>query len=280
MAIEANTPKDWGMRGATNVTLPQFKGKSRQLIVNIDDGYRPIIMDGITLGGKFKSASLDELNAGLATKLDATAKAESAKVADSANSVVGSNVSGTVANATNAVNAKVADSATKATQDANGNVIHTTYATKSELDGISIYASKEDIISAAEMALNGANPVSASDPTLDEIKVFLATIQAQLSQLESRRYVKETGKSSDGTSWYRVWSDGWIEQGGTYTSSDNDKYPVTLSKNMTTTNYHSTVTGGYDQSSGGGYGYCYDKTTSGFKAVVIEPSGTWYVCGY
>lgn len=152
----------------------------------------------------------------------------------------------------------------------------------SKVDGIGdtlspTYAKKQGILDACDKALNGANPVHAGDPTLDEIKLALATtqaalatIQAQLGQLESRRYVKETGKSSDGTSWYRVWSDGWIEQGGTYTSSDNNSYPVTLSKRMTTTNYHSTVTGGY----------CYDKATSGFKAVVIEPSGTWYVCGY
>lgn len=155
----------------------------------------------------------------------------------------------------------------------------------SKVDGIGdtlspTYAKKQDILDACDKALNGTNPVHAGDPTLDEIKLALATIQAQLGQLESRRYVKETGKSSDGTSWYRVWSDGWIEQGGTYTSSDNSNYPITLSKKMTTTNYHSTVTGGYNVSSNNGYGGCYDKTTSGFKAVVIEPRGTWYVCGY
>lgn len=155
----------------------------------------------------------------------------------------------------------------------------------SKVDGIGdtlspTYAKKQGILDACDKALNGANPVHAGDPTLDEIKLALATIQAQLGQLESRRYVKETGKSSDGTSWYRVWSDGWIEQGGTYTSSDNKEYPVTLSKKMTTTNYHSTVTGGYNTTSNSGFGYCYDKTTSGFKAVVIEPRGTWYVCGY
>lgn len=155
----------------------------------------------------------------------------------------------------------------------------------SKVDGIGdtlspTYAKKQTILDACDQAMNGANPVHAGDPTLDEIKSALATIQAQLVQLESRRYVKEAGKSSDGTSWYRVWSDGWIEQGGTYTSSDNNKYPVTLSKKMTTTNYHSTVTGGYNTASNYGFGYCYDKTTSGFNAVVIEPRGTWYVCGY
>ena len=158
-------------------------------------------------------------------------------------------------------------------------------AVSKKVDGIGdtlspTYAKKQGILDACDKALNGANPVHAGDPTLDEIKLALATIQAQLGQLESRRYVKETGKSSDGTSWYRVWSDGWIEQGGTYTSSDNNNYPVTLSKKMTTTNYHSTVTGGFNMATSNGFGHCYDKTTSGFKAVVVRPMGTWYVCGY
>lgn len=77
----------------------------------------------------------------------------------------------------------------------------------SKVDGIGdtlspTYAKKQAILDACGKALNGANPVHAGDPTLDEIKSALATIQAQLGQLESRRYVKETGKSSDGTSWY------------------------------------------------------------------------------
>lgn len=155
----------------------------------------------------------------------------------------------------------------------------------SKVDGIGdtlspTYAKKQGILDACDKALNGANPVHAGDPTLDEIKLALATIQAQLGQLESRRYVKETGKSSDGTSWYRVWSDGWIEQGGTYTSGDNNGLLITLSKKMTTTYYHCAVTGGYNTSSNNDFGYCYNKTASNFKAVVIKPGGTWYVCGY
>lgn len=96
----------------------------------------------------------------------------------------------------------------------------------SKVDGIGdtlspTYAKKQGILDACDQAMNGANPVHAGDPTLDDIKSALATIQsalatiqAQLGQLEGRKYVKETGKSSDGTSWYRKWSDGWLEQGG------------------------------------------------------------------
>lgn len=191
----------------------------------------------------------------------------------------------TIANVTNlqaTLNAKANDATLQVDLT---NIRKSITTVSSKVDGIGdtlspTYAKKQGILDACDKALNGANLVHAGDPTLDDIKLALATIQAQLGQLESRRYVKETGKSSDGTSWYRVWSDGWIEQGGTYTSSDNSKYPITLSKKMTTTNYHSTVTGGYNESTNNGFGYCYDKTTSGFKAVVIEPSGTWYVCGY
>lgn len=155
----------------------------------------------------------------------------------------------------------------------------------SKVDGIGdtlspTYAKKQTILDACDQAMNGANPVHAGDPTLDDIKSALATIQAQLGQLESRRYVKETGKSTDGNSWYRVWSDGFIEQGGSYTSSDNNKFTIILNKPMTTTSYHCTVTGGYNTSSNNGFGDCYDKTTSNFKAVVIEPRGTWAVWGY
>lgn len=89
----------------------------------------------------------------------------------------------------------------------------------SKVDGIGdtlspTYAKKQGILDACDQAVNGAKPVHAGDPTLDDIKSALATIQAQLGLLESIKYVKETGKSSDGKSWYRKWSDGWLEQGG------------------------------------------------------------------
>lgn len=194
--IQANSQNDISTRGITNTNLAKFRGKQRQVVINVDDGMRPIVMDGSTLGGKFKCASIEELSSGLAskqptgdyatntaltqglatkvdnttyssdkstfltkttasntylTKTDAsntylgkTAKAESAKVADSANSIAGANVTGIVANATNAVNA------TKATQDNNGNNIIDTYATKTEVS--SDLANKLGITDKAESA--------------------------------------------------------------------------------------------------------------------------------
>lgn len=104
-------------------------------------------------------------------------------------------------------------------------------------------------------------------------------VQAQVGKIpKPNAYVTKTWHS--GTSWYRVWSDGFIEQGGSYTSSDNSKYTITLNKPMTTTYYHCDVTGGYNASTDMGWGFAYDKTASNFKAVVVEPKGTWEVHGY
>lgn len=60
MAIAVND-LDIGYRGVTNTTLPQFAGRNRQIVINVDDNYRPVIMDGQTLGGKSKVALLTDL---------------------------------------------------------------------------------------------------------------------------------------------------------------------------------------------------------------------------
>lgn len=104
-------------------------------------------------------------------------------------------------------------------------------------------------------------------------------VQANVSAIpKPNAYVTKTWHS--GTSWYRVWSDGFIEQGGSYTSSDNSEFTITLNKPMTTTYYRCDVTGGYNASTDRGWEYAYAKTLSNFKAVVVEPKGTWEVCGY
>lgn len=113
-----------------------------------------------------------------------------------------------------------------------------------------------------------------------DIQNVMSAVNAVQASLENIVRIAETWKSTDGSSWYRVWSDGFIEQGGHYTSSDSSKFTVTLNKQMKTTYYHCDVTGGYNASTERGWGFAYDKTTSNFKAVVVEPKGTWEVRGY
>lgn len=155
----------------------------------------------------------------------------------------------------------------------------------SKVDGIGdtlspTYAKKQGILDACDKALNGANPVHAGDPTLDEIKSALATIQGQLGQLESRRYVKEAGKSSDGMGWYRKWSDGFIEQGGRITSVTTT---ISLHTAFTNTNY--TIIS--SQAGSASAHICRvaskDRTTSKFTLEYCEANMlpiSWNACGY
>lgn len=155
----------------------------------------------------------------------------------------------------------------------------------SKVDGIGdtlspTYAKKQTILDACDQAMNGANPVHAGDPTLDDIKLALAIIQAQLGQLESRRYVKETGKSSDGMGWYRKWSDGFIEQGGRITSVTTT---ISLHTAFTNTNYTISSSQGGSASAKISRVAIEDRTTSKFtleycRADMLPIS--WNACGY
>lgn len=155
----------------------------------------------------------------------------------------------------------------------------------SKVDGIGdtlspTYAKKQAILDACDQAVNGANPVHAGDPTLDDIKLALATIQAQLGQLESRRYVKETGKSSDGLGWYRKWSDGFIEQGGRITSVTTT---IPLHTAFTNTNYTISSSQAGSASSKISRVAIKDRTTSKFTLELCEADMlpiSWNACGY
>lgn len=161
-------------------------------------------------------------------------------------------------------------------------------AVSKKVDGIDgtlspTYAKKQSILDACDKALNGANPVHAGDPTLDEIKLALATIQAQLGQLESRRYVKETGKSSDGTSWYRKWSDGWIEQGGVSEPASSGTFDVTFNTPFTTKpNLLISPHDGSSEYSPRWATFGKNITKTGFQwySTGIGIPIDWYACGY
>lgn len=95
-------------------------------------------------------------------------------------------------------------------------------------------------------------------------------------------YIVET--YSSGTSWYRVWSDGWCEQGGhiPYNGSQYTASVVFL-KAFADTNY--TLVGGeitnqavntfHNHASVG-----YNKTASGFSSDIAESPKEWIAKGY
>lgn len=97
-----------------------------------------------------------------------------------------------------------------------------------------------------------------------------------------KAYVTEAWKSSDGLSWYRKWSDGWIEQGYNEPkkgSPHNFTYPISF----TTTTYFLLPLCYIPVGSGGQYwqNAITSKTTTGCT-ITSHPSAlvSYYACGY
>jgi hypothetical protein len=98
------------------------------------------------------------------------------------------------------------------------------------------------------------------------------------NSLTEAQVVVQTYKN--GASWYRVWSDGWIEQGG-YSSSM--PVTVTLLKAFSNTNYTVQATM-YSNNNVANYENVAvtNRTVNGFKIYqhTINNQISWYACGY
>ena len=117
--------------------------------------------------------------------------------------------------------------------------------------------------------------------------VDVANVMSVVGQIQANPHIIETWKSSNGSSWYRKYSDGFIEQGGNSQIDENADKDITLSYPFSSTVYQVIVT----NTSGGGRsdteGYIFVKTkyTSSikFSASYLNPntsSFNWYACGY
>ena len=244
-------------------------------------------------------ATKNELQTGLDSKANASHTHTTAQVTGLDTALAGKSPMGhthTIANVTNlqtALDAKTDDATLQVDLTA---IRESITNVSSKVDGIGdtlspTYAKKQAILDACDQAMNGANPVHAGDPTLDDIKSALVTIQAQLGQLESRRYVKETGNSGpDGTSWYRMWSDGWLEQGGTEVKTVTNGATSTISLPFVYKDASYSIRGiGVKRK--GYYGYAVIEqnsvTKSSFAYAAMGNSSNdgvvkfhWYTCGY
>lgn len=107
-------------------------------------------------------------------------------------------------------------------------------------------------------------------------------VQAKVdSKLEaSTVHITETWKSTDGSSWYRKLSDGFIEQGGIIAS---EATTISLHTAFTTTNYTITVSQSGAASARIIRVAITDRTTSNFKLEASEYGMlpiSWHACGY
>lgn len=120
---------------------------------------------------------------------------------------------------------------------------------------------------------------------VDVANVMSAVEQVQANpNLQGTAHITKTWKS--GSSWYRVWSDGFIEQGGVASlpSVDVDEVTVTLNKPFSTTTYVANLNPGSESTNSITYRVvsCYNKTKTTFVVRLLKSANenNWYACGY
>jgi hypothetical protein len=160
-----------------------------------------------------------------------------------------------------------------------------------------IYGSSETVQPPAVNMLIGEYVVSGVSEidivTSNEIIKGIDALQADVGKVvkEDRlekyntAYITETWSS--GTEWYRIWSDGWIEQGGkTSVMTSNVITTITLYKTMKDTNYNVTTCERYDSGTSDNNNENYwISTISNTSFGVYNSAGGykqlyWNVCGY
>lgn len=102
-------------------------------------------------------------------------------------------------------------------------------------------------------------------------------------QDEIKRYVVEKSDKSLLPSWYTVYNDGWIEQGGHIEGANNAMATVTLLKAYTNTQYTVTALSCWSRNYPDIDTCYYQKTTTSFQLMRDDYAGggiDWYACGY
>lgn len=153
---------------------------------------------------------------------------------------------------------------------------------------------------ALSTTLDNINSNIANKSDKDASNITVASYQTKLNNMaqagagqtkRGQAVVVESYLSSDGLSWYRLWSDGWKECGGIVLKTSGGRTYVDVTfPNITfsTTNY--TINGTYNEgpsasgtSTTGYYGYVCRKTVNSVRISVYGGANvdtSWYACGY
>jgi predicted transcriptional regulator YheO len=153
--------------------------------------------------------------------------------------------------------------------------------TASKSYGVTTDPTKSGIIaeqSTAQLYFKVANAVQNLE--LLNAGEVMEAVADKISRQDCKSYVTETYQN--GTSWYRIWSDGWCEQGG----FGNNVNTITLLKSFINTNYTIQVSKYMESTTDNSVVNITGKTTSQFTISRGWLNGAgiaqvyWQACGY
>ena len=120
---------------------------------------------------------------------------------------------------------------------------------------------------------------------LADIQTSVANLDVRVNNIPiSTSYVTESWVSEDGNSWYRKYSDGWIEQGGIFPQSSTGYHEetVTFQVQFSDTKYIFVSQSSWNSANGQG-NWTTSKTASYIKlqnVSLYQDCSSWYACGY
>ena len=122
---------------------------------------------------------------------------------------------------------------------------------------------------------------------VSELVEGIGAVSTRVSNLEENKvdingndYVVETGRK--GTSWYRKWKSGWLEQGGIIPALSDQVYTVTYMLPFKDLTYYAHNTMEWPNSGTADWRYmcCYNRTVQSFQTFTQSiTQKTWYACG-
>lgn len=147
-------------------------------------------------------------------------------------------------------------------------------------DGVTTVTPAHTTVFPWVFAFNAAIPASTAQAAQFQAALSGKVDVADLAEIQC---VVETWH--DSTSWYRIYSDGWCEQGGTVSVSSSGVSTVNLLKEYASTsyqvfkNYNSSATSNMQDNEGS----CFNKTVSSFdvsNSTGDTSSFDWFAMGY
>ena len=141
----------------------------------------------------------------------------------------------------------------------------------------------------AKANIDLSNLSTTGEKRFEDISTEIAKSVAKSDLYDSNGYIKIDRilkeKYSSGSSWYRVYSDGWIEQGGRFYSSADNEQTITLLQKFANTNYVAISSPSFNKTTLISNVLCIrNRSTTSFSIIsssnMSQTYLDWFACGY
>jgi hypothetical protein len=155
----------------------------------------------------------------------------------------------------------------------------------SELNSLRTELTNADSVIQSDLNTKYNELLTKINNNYDTLNTSLTNVASRVTTLESRKMVKETYKNGD--NWYRIWTDGWIEQGGYVNATGDANITTSFHKQFTATPTvikQTGYSGTFNNAWNWVYAQVWSVTTSSFThRTYHNASGgscRWYACGF